>query len=374
MNGTYTKDLKAFLDFYEQVNVCPYYFCDKSRITALIDDYAQRHHVTNDLDFVYFFRFMLKRLVGELDSHSSIRTRNEYEKLPLKINYSGSKLLVEATAKKYAVYNGKVVTKINNVSSERLIKEAEDAISYSTDGYRHLETSRFLSHYDPLRTLPSIESGASYIKYTFSDDSQLEVLVGEDGFVEPSTPKNFEIKVQGHNLWLHYHACKEEYQGQMLETVQTIKNLMSKTVHGIKPNKFVCFVLDLRGNVGGDDRVIRPLIDYLQARPDLEKQVFVDRAVQSAALFALNDMIKIGAQVFGTEIGSSMNHFGNNQRLELPSGRFLAISATRYFYLDENHELMTIRTQEDFANLDKKYVVPNLPDMIKSKHRGLAQW
>ena len=116
--------------------------------------------------------------------------------------------------------------------------------------------------------------------------------------------------------------------------------------------------MDLRGNVGGNDQIIRPLIEFLAACPDLEKQVLVDRAVQSAALFALNDMKKLGAKILGTEIGSSMNHIGNNCRFELPSGKFLTIVATRYFYINEGGDFVTIRTQEEFRRLDKKYVAP----------------
>lgn len=61
---------------------------------------------------------------------------------------------------------------------------------------------------------------------------------------------------------------------------------------------------------------------------------------------------------FGTAIGSSLNHIGNNRRLELPSGRFLAIIASRYFYLNEQGNFVTVRTPETFQNLDKKYITP----------------
>lgn len=137
----------------------------------------------------------------------------------------------------------------------------------------------------------------------------------------------------------------------MQEVVEQIRNLIPH--HNVN-----LFTLDLRGNMGGDDRIIRPLIDHLKTQPLLKKQVFVDRTVQSAALFALNDMAKLGAKIFGTEIGSSLNHIGNNRRLELPSGRFLTFVATRYFYLDEQDNFVTIRTPEDFKNLDKKYITP----------------
>lgn len=351
MEDIYRKDLEAFFGFYEQVNICPYYFCSKPEIIKFAKEYIREHYIANDLDFVYFFRQMLKILVGELDSHSCIRTRDEYKKLPLGINYDGARFTVDTMSERYEKYHGKTVNRINNVKVEQLAKEAEKAISYSTNGYRYLETSRMLSYYDPLRTLPSIESDTDCISYAFSDGEKLEVQIGETGFIKPEMPKNFEIETKDGCLWLRYRACREEYAGQALEVTREIEKIISG-------QEIESFALDLRNNMGGDDRVIWPLIDYLKTQPELEKRVYVNRAVQSAALFALNEMVKLGTQVLGTEIGSSMNHFGNNRRLELPSGRFLTITATRYFYLDENDNYVTVRTREEFGKLDKKYIRP----------------
>jgi len=294
---------------------------------------------------------MLKRLIGQLDSHSMIRTRNEYERLPLQITSHNSLFTVTATGEQYTNFLNKVVTKINGINLEQLAKESENVISYSTDGYLELEASRFLSHYDPLRTLPSIDSETTQIVYTFSDGNELKVEIGEPSFIDQAEPANYQLDLDNGHLLLHYTACQEEYPNQMQEVVEQIRNLIPH--HNVN-----LFTLDLRGNMGGDDRIIRPLIDHLKTQPLLKKQVFVDRAVQSAALFALNDMTKLGAKVFGTAIGSSLNHIGNNRRLELPSGRFLTIVATRYFYLNEQGNYVIIRTQNDFQNLDKRNIAP----------------
>lgn len=351
MNQIHQQDLEAFFNLYEQAHICPYYFRGKPEVRQIITNCINKTPVENDLDFVYLFRYMLKRLIGQLDSHSMIRTRNEYERLPLQITSHNSLFTVTATGEQYTNFLNKVVTKINGINLEQLAKESENVISYSTDGYLELETDRFLSHYDPLRTLPSIDSGTTQIVYTFSDGNELKVEIGEPSFIDQAEPANYQLDLDNGHLLLHYTACQEEYPNQMQEVVEQIRNLIPH--HNVN-----LFTLDLCGNMGGDDRIIQPLIDCLKTQPLLKKQVFVDRAVQSAALFALNDMTKLGAKVFGTAIGSSLNHIGNNRRLELPSGRFLTIVATRYFYLDEQDNFVTIRTPEDFKNLDKKYITP----------------
>lgn len=188
MNQIYQQDLKASFDFYEKAHICPYFFCSKPKIHQIIANCINKTPVENDLDFVYLFRYMLKRLIGQLDSHSMIRTRNEYERLPLQITSHNSLFTVTATGEQYTNFLNKVVTKINGINLEQLAKESENVISYSTDGYLELEASRFLSHYDPLRTLPSIDSEATQIIYTFSDGNELKVEIGEPGFIDQANP------------------------------------------------------------------------------------------------------------------------------------------------------------------------------------------
>ncbi len=85
MNEIYQTDLASFLEFYESNHICPYYFCSKNKLEDFIEAHLVKNLVQSDNDFLYFFRCMLKKLVGSLDSHTIIRTRDEYEHWPLKL-------------------------------------------------------------------------------------------------------------------------------------------------------------------------------------------------------------------------------------------------------------------------------------------------
>ncbi len=84
MNEIYQTDLASFLEFYESNHIYPYYFCSnyfcsKNKLEDFIEAHLVKNLVQSDNDFLYFFRCMLKKLVGSLDSHTIIRTRDEYE-------------------------------------------------------------------------------------------------------------------------------------------------------------------------------------------------------------------------------------------------------------------------------------------------------
>lgn len=350
MDELYQKDLASFLEFYEKNHICPYYFCSKAEIDEYIKDYLARNEIECDNDFVYFFRSMLKKLVGNLDSHTIIRTRDEYDRWPLKLEVSvnAEKVRVTATSGERQEFLGREVVKINGIEMEKLIEESKQAISYSTEGWRKAETGRFLSSKPALRSLPSIESNAETIVYTFADGEELKIDSSEE-YQETKTD-NYSFDIRGDLLMFHYTACREDYVGQMQDMVQKLQNLVLE-------NKIKRFMLDLSGNIGGNDLIIQPLIDWLRTT-DLVNQVRVNRYTQSAGLFALNDMHNLGAKVVGEEIGSSMNHVGNNLRHELPSGKFLTIIATRYFYLDKDNNYQVVRTRDDFHKLSESQIQP----------------
>ena len=350
MNELYKNDLNSFLEFYEANHICPYYFCAKDEIKKFIKTYFAQNLIKCDDDFVYFFRSMLKKLVGDLDSHTIIRTRNEYDHWPLKleVDIKSEKVFVTAANKNLRNYVGREVAKINGVEVGDLLKEAERAISYSTNGWYKAESGRFLSSKSALRSLPSIRSDIDKVIYAFADGETLEA---SDEAYQQTKPQNYSFKIDNNSLVLYFTACSEDYPNQ-------VHNVVEQLQEKVLENNIEKFVLDLSGNMGGNDLIIKPLIEWLNSAK-LEKYVKVDRYVQSAGLFAINDMCKIGAKVIGSEIGSGMNHIGNNLRHELPSGRFLTIVATRYFYLDDDNNYCVTRTREEFQKLDSRYVCSN---------------
>ena len=98
-------------------------------------------------------------------------------------------------------------------------------------------------------------------------------------------------------------------------------------------------VVDLRGNVGGNDTIIKPLLEYLKNN-FTNIYLLQDGGIFSGGRFALFDLKNIGSCTIGTNIGTQANCFGNLKKFndksyfELPNTKFKITCSTKFYYLD----------------------------------------
>lgn len=96
------------------------------------------------------------------------------------------------------------------------------------------------------------------------------------------------------------------------------------------------FVVDLRNNVGGDSRVIQPLINALAARPALAARgclfVIVGRNTFSSGLLAATDLKKAASPLlFGEPTGGKPDSYGDVLTFALPNSGLSVTYSTKYF-------------------------------------------
>ncbi len=95
-------------------------------------------------------------------------------------------------------------------------------------------------------------------------------------------------------------------------------------------------VLDLRLNRGGNGQLLRPLVNGLLKRPNVNERgklmVLIGRSTWSAAQFLLNDLQKYADATFvGEPSGSKGNHYGDSRRITLPNSGITVRAATMYW-------------------------------------------
>lgn len=95
-------------------------------------------------------------------------------------------------------------------------------------------------------------------------------------------------------------------------------------------------VLDLRLNRGGNGTLLRPLVNGILKRPNVNARgkllVLVGRSTWSAAQFLLNDLQKYSDATFvGEPSGSKGNHYGDSRRLTLPNSGITVRASTIYW-------------------------------------------
>jgi hypothetical protein len=163
-------------------------------------------------------------------------------------------------------------------------------------------------------------------------DSRVDA-VGAAGFTLPARTALplYRQRPNERYWWVHLPADRTVYvKYNRCEDAGAFKRLVDSAMVAIDSAKPLRVVIDLRDNSGGDSRVVRPLIEALRARPDVNRKdalfVIIGRATFSSGLFAANDFRKqTHATLVGEPSGERANHYGEVGFFRLPNSG-LAIS------------------------------------------------
>ena len=334
MKKRYSEDLDLFLRRLKSRHINIFHDKSSEEISQYIKKYKNK--INNDLDFIYFLNYLLKYINNGKDSHTKCKFKNN-KALPFMFRFLNNKLYIVESSSLYSSYLYKDVISINGVSIIKLIKEMRDSISYTTIGHLNSEIEFNFSSVNGIRYLPSIDSNTSTLMFKFSDDSSIELDVDniESYILER---KNYLYDIQNNKLILKYIACKD------IDGMNKFINEISKL------NNYNSIILDIRGNGGGDSSISVPLIDFIKSK-DLKTIVLTDYMVYSSATFIIDSMINYNAKFIGSEIGTTMNHFGNISSFKLPNTDILVNYSTKYFYY-KNGEFSSCSKRRELKKLE----------------------
>ena len=315
MKKRYSEDLDYFLKKLQTKHI--YLFHDKSLddINKFIKNYKNK--INNDLDYIYFLNCIMKFINNSKDSHSKCRFKSN-KSLPFMFKFLNNKLYIVGSNSLYSSYLYKDVISINGISIIKLIKEMRDAISYTTIGHLNSEIEANFSSVNGIRYLPSIDSNTTNLVFKFSDGSTIELDIDKiDSYVLER--ENYLYDIQNNKLILKYITCKD--MDAMNNFIKSISKL----------NNYNTIILDIRGNGGGDSSINIPLIDFIKNK-NLKTIVLTDYMVYSSATFIIDSMVNYNATFIGSEIGTTMNHYGNVSSFKLPNTDIIVNYSTKYFY------------------------------------------
>ena len=365
----YFEDLDFLIKKYEEIFPLPYYCFTKNELEIFINDYLSNNLVEKDLDFLYFLKCIIKKLNGLLDSHTSIKMKGQF--FPFIFKMFNKDLYVVKTVKQTEQLLYCKLVSVNGVPYINLIPEIENIISYSTEGWRERCIERTVNELYSLLQLPSINSNENKIELEFKSRNGEKVFFVflENDYQEgiPYDKENGTFEIFNSTVRYIYNSCKDE---------EKIINSLIQLKNETKNKQISNFILDLRGNTGGNDAIILPLIDYIKEL-NIKLFTFVDRYTFSSGIGALMDSIKIGAFVIGEGTGSSINHFGSHTAdFILPNTNFKLKISTKY--IDETNDEDYIKQnlileKNEVLNMYPKIYIPNvvinetIDDYINSK-------
>lgn len=362
----YEKKLKYILKLIEENHLDMYFNISKDELDSFIKGILNEKSIKNDYDFYYYTNVIIKKIFGKYDSHTKLIFDDNDFYLPVRFKYINNKLyIIRTTEETKELLYGQVL-KINDIDINKIIEEIRNMTAYSTEEYIISQVELFLINGYKIRSLPSINSNCEEFEFSLKkDDKNIEVkLTRDEGYLLPiNKPKlNYSLELIDDKMLIVYNKCREEYENQMVDFVNEISTKSAEL--GI--NKFI---VDIRGNQGGNSEIINPLIDFLK---DKKTVTLVDEYVFSGGRFAILDLKNINSKFVGTGIGTQLNCFGNAPSFKFD--RFIIPISNKYFYMDTTYSYDSFRyadSKERFEKLkkDKKLFIPQIfvPDIYCKK-------
>ena len=345
------EDIKFLLKKLEETHPCLYFDTTKENVEKYVKgNFCEKD--LNDLQFYYHLQRLFKIIN---DPHTKCRFKAK--KFPLKLKVVDGKVLVIAAAKEHQNVLNSEITAINDIPVDVVLKELEKIISYTAIGHLESEQEHELLRGSSILSLPIFKNSNNIVKYTFEENGKTEEI--EFNWEEEYKKEYnydfleersywFEYGKEKNIVIIKYKSCYEDKNKPMEEFVNDIKDFVQK-------NSVDNIIVDIRGNRGGDSSVIHPLLMFLRDYK-AELITLIDKDVYSSGRWALFDLKRIGSKFVGTEIGTAINCFGNNDSFELPNSKININCSTTYWYYESGimNGVNKEKFQEFYNNFNNK--------------------
>lgn len=355
------------LNLIEEKHIDMYFNISKKELDKYINEIIKKYEINDDYDLYYYTNMIIKKIFGIYDSHTKLLFEKADFYLPIRFKYINNKLYIIRTTKEIKTLLYSEVKKIENIDINIIIEEIKSIVASSTEEYVTSQIELFLINGYKIKSLPSIDSKLDEFNFTVNKDEKIidMKLTKDEGYLLPvNKPKeNYSYELKDDKIIIVYNKCREEYDGQMIEFVNKIESESKK--FGIEK-----FIVDIRGNQGGNSEIINPLIEFLK---DKKTVTLVDEYVFSGGRFAILDLKNINSKFIGTGIGTQLNCFGNAPVTRYD--KFIIPISNKYFYMDTSYSYDNFRyadTKEKFKELkqNKELFVPQIfePDYYSKKN------
>lgn len=321
------EDLNYFVEKLETLHPNPYKNFNKEDFYKKIEELKNKSDNLNSDNMFRSISFLVALLK---DAHTSLTLTTNYYEIPTKFKLIENKVYIVNTNEldKEALF--KEVIFINNTPIDMFIKNLEQYISYETDAFKNNQLGKLLSNPSLLKRLGLIDidtyniiynndGKSNYIQYSYN-----ELL--DSGFNQEEKFYDFKYIEEQKALYIKYRSCKEDKNYKIADFIKDIDESMNLGVDKI--------IVDIRQNMGGDSKVIKPLIKKLEEYKEENREIFclIDDGTFSSGRHALFDLKNIGAILIGSESGGSKGEvFGEVIPFTLPNSKVKVKCSTKIY-------------------------------------------
>lgn len=336
----YEIDLNYFLSEIEKRHIWFYFDKSKDDLNNFVNEYLSTYKLDSKYKLSYFIKCIIKYILSIYDSHTFC-FYNDVKSLPIKLKFIKDDLYIIDAFNDGLKYSK--VLEINNFPVEKLISKINKSLPYSTEAWQKARIESFLSDLNVINELSLTDSNKALFT-VLKDGKKEDYMLLPDKHLKFKDDDNYDITVLDNAIKIRYSKCALPKVGSVLDFVKKLKRIS-------KANNMENFIIDIRGNTGGDNTVIYPLLDFLK-NSNFKVVTITDRNVFSSGRFALIDLINIGSKTVGEDIGTALNCFGNVRTFKLPNTNLTITYSTKYFDYDPlNRKLIQYTSKDDMKSI-----------------------
>ncbi len=271
-------------------------------------------------DMFYYTNHMFKYMLNQYDSHTRMFfTDSKY--LPMTIKIIDNKPYIIDTTESNNDIKGSQILKINDIDINTIISYLDNIICYASTDYLNIILEAYLTNVNTINSIPIINK-SNLIKITTNKGEKVFDTNHLERFKDTTIKPNYNLEIRDNTAIITYNHCKDE--DKMIKLVNQLNQL----------DNINNYIVDLRGNGGGDSSINRHLVDFLANK---NVTVLSDERVFSSARMCYVNLKNNGAKIIGTNPGTPISCFGNNLLEKTYDDMNLVVTgSTRYWFYDEN--------------------------------------
>ncbi len=268
----------------------------------------------NNLDQTGFDREMLKLFALFKDAHTSYFVKHIELSHSVIFNQQNLYLKDNKTWKK--------VVSINGILVRELVEQIVQMSNFETQPWKKVKIERgFQNGYfyqmlglscPPLKFELANQNSTEFVEVNFLYDTEFEEKQKE----KRSTRKSYYFNILDNNiLYVRYAACRNDTELSFEDFVKQIATKIEETVT-------TKYILDLRGNNGGNSEILNPFQDLVKEK-QLHGVLLVDGGVFSSGRFAVARFKKdFNTLLIGEPTGGAAKSYGYNEMAEVEGKKF----------------------------------------------------
>lgn len=339
----YNNTFNEFITKYEEIHVNPWHSISKEEFMKKKDELLTTMDVTDVYTFTYFMKYLIKILCGTKDTHTIFDMSSN---LPINFKIIENEVLINYPND----LKGYSLLSINDIDINVILNELDKVVSYGTEGKKLFELEKALFNELLLFSIPQFRKvnelsfkmkspNNEIITRVFKKNEQYQESFNMNEYLYSNN--NGTFKIVNNTLIYNHKSVQQEYESAIQESIEKLSRMDLTSINKI--------IIDLRGNLGGNSILNKPLMDFLSNHKDKQLITLTDRRIFSAGRYALVDLINLGSITIGEGIGTPLNCYGNSKRFTLNKYYTFVVSE---MYFDPIRKI-EVATKENFKKLDK---------------------